>query len=222
MMLNIKGLEAISKTLGEIVKSHVAKAFDTLSVRIKAIEDAVSSIEPAQKGEKGDKGDPGERGLDGKSITAEDVAPVLESAVAKWALEFERRAQDALQKAIDKIPVPKDGKDGKDGRDGVGFDDLQVELDGQKTVIFKLQRGDIVKEFGLTLPMIIDCGIYKEDRSYAAGDGVTWGGSFWIAQKETSAKPDSPDSGWRLAVKRGRDGKDGRDGIDKTAPVSVK
>ncbi|MGV2896733.1 hypothetical protein ACNPPY_13155, partial [Achromobacter sp. AGC78] len=46
------------------------------------------------------------RPADGKSVTAEDVAPVLEMQVAKWALEFERRAQDTLQKAIDKMPVP--------------------------------------------------------------------------------------------------------------------
>lgn len=158
-------------------------------------------------------------GENGKSVTVDDVAGVLEVAVSKWALEFERRAQDVLQKAIDKMPVPKNGKD---GRDGVGFDDLEVEYDGIKTVTFKMRRGEVVKEFDLTLPVVVDCGIFKEGQTYQPGDGVTWGGSYWIAQKETSAKPDSPDSGFRLAVKRGRDGKDGRDGIDKTAPVKVK
>ena len=47
-------------------------------------------------------------------------------------------------------------------------------------------------------------------RTYVRGDAVTWGGSLWIAQKETSAKPDSPESGFRLAVKKGRDGKDAK------------
>jgi hypothetical protein len=158
------------------------------------------------------------RPADGKSVTAEDVAPVLEMQVAKWALEFERRAQDTLQKAIDKMPVPKDGND---GRDGLGFDDLEVEFDGVKTVTFKLVRGDLTKQFDLTMPVVVDCGIFKEGHVYTPGDSVTWAGSYWIAQKDTGAKPDSPESGWRLAVKKGRDGKDGRNGVDKTAPVKL-
>lgn len=166
----------------------------------------------------------GRDGADGKSVTPEDLAPMLEGLIAKWALEFERRAQDTLQKAVDRLPVPKDGRDGvdgKDGRDGVGFDDLAVEFDGEKTVTFKLERGEVSKEFSLVLPVVVDRGIFLEGKAYTAGDAVTWGGSFWVAQKETSAKPDSPDSGWRLAVKKGRDGKDGRNGIDKTAGVTL-
>jgi integrin beta 3 len=69
-----------------------------------------------------------------------------------------------------------------------------------------------VKEFTFHVPTVIDRGVYRADESYQRGDGVTWAGSFWIAQKDTSAKPDAPDGGWRLAVKRGRDGKDGKDG----------
>lgn len=158
------------------------------------------------------------RPADGKSVTPEDVAPILENQVNKWALEFERRAQDTLQKAIDKMPVPKDGKD---GIDGVGFDDLEVEFDGVKTVTFKMARGDVTKQFDLTMPVVVDCGVFKDGHVYTPGDSVTWAGSYWIAQKETGAKPDSPESGWRLAVKKGRDGKDGRNGIDKTAPVNL-
>ncbi|KQP43915.1 hypothetical protein ASF44_28725 [Pseudorhodoferax sp. Leaf274] len=157
-------------------------------------------------------------------MTLEDLAPMLDGFVAKWALEFERRAQDTLQKAIERMPRPKDGRDGadgKDGRDGVGFDDLAVEFDGEKTVTFKLERGEVSKEFSLVLPVVVDRGIYVEGKGYTPGDAVTWGGSFWVAQKDTSAKPDSPDSGWRLAVKKGRDGKDGRNGIDRTAGVAL-
>jgi hypothetical protein len=54
--------------------------------------------------------------------------------------------------------------------------------------------------------VVIDRGVWREGQEYKAGDGVTWAGSYWIAQKDTSAKPDSGD-GFRLAVKRGRDGK---------------
>lgn len=163
----------------------------------------------------------GEPGMDGKSVTLEDVTGMLETAVAKWALEFERRGQDTIQRALDKLVQPKDGEPGKDGRDGLGFDDLQVEYDGEKTITLKMEKGDVVKEANIVMPIVIDKGIYKEGQTYLPGDGVTWGGSYWICKSESAAKPDSADSGWRLAVKRGRDGKDGLNGIDKTAPVKL-
>lgn len=109
---------------------------------------------------------------------------------------------EMVKAEVAKIPTPKDGVD------GVGFDDIDlVEVDGLLNLRFS--RGDTVKDF--IIPVPIDQGVWTE-KPYRKGSGVTWGGSFWIAQKDTSAKPDTPDSGWRLAVKRGRDGKAGDPG----------
>jgi hypothetical protein len=58
-----------------------------------------------------------------------------------------------------------------------------------------------------------------EERAYAKGDSVTWGGSQWIAKEATEAKPgDSAPSAraWQLAVKAGRDGKQGPHGPQGT------
>lgn len=104
----------------------------------------------------------------------------------------------------------KDGRDGLNGRDGFGFDDLTVEQDDERSFKLIFAQGDARKEFPFVLPVVLDRGVFKAEETYSAGDGVTWGGSYWIAQRETSAKPDTPDSGWRLAVKRGRDGKDAK------------
>lgn len=104
--------------------------------------------------------------------------------------------------------VGKDGDPGEDGTDGLGFDDLEASYDGEKTVTLKFAQGERVKEFAFVLPVVIDRGVYKAGETYTAGDGVTFGGSFWIAQKNTETKPEAGDD-WRLAVKRGRDGKDG-------------
>jgi len=104
--------------------------------------------------------------------------------------------------------VGKDGAPGKDGADGFGFDDLEASYDGEKTVTLKFVKGERAKEFAFTLPVVIDRGVYKEGQIYRPGDGVTWGGSYWICQEETSEKPDSG-KGFRLAVKKGRDGRDG-------------
>lgn len=175
-------------------------------------------------GKDGPPGRDGKDGQDGKSFTIADADSLLQEKMARWELDFERRAAATLEKAIDRMPKAKDGRDGKDGadgRDGLGFDDLRCEFDGARTVTLKFVRGDHIKSFDITLPVVIDRGVYKEGAEYSAGDGVTWAGSFWIAQKATSAKPDSKDSGFRLAVKKGRDGRDGRDGIDKTAPVKL-
>ncbi len=106
------------------------------------------------------------------------------------------------------VVVGKDGIDGEPGVDGLGFDDLAFEYDGEKTAVLKFTRGELVKEHTLHMPIVIDRGVFSEGKEYAPGDGVTWAGSFWIAQEKTNAKPDSRSS-WRLAVKKGRDGKDG-------------
>jgi hypothetical protein len=49
-----------------------------------------------------------------------------------------------------------------------------------------------------------------EQRKYSKGSLVTWGGSCWHANRETSAKPDEDREAWTLMVKRGRDGKDAK------------
>ena len=61
-------------------------------------------------------------------------------------------------------------------------------------------------ERSFKLQMMLDRGVWRQGM-YEAGDVVSYGGSSWIAQRDTEGKPEqSPD--WRLAVKRGRDGKD--------------
>lgn len=243
-------LKAMADGVISAVKGYVDKASHALSARIDAIEkqpmpkdgkdgdpgkDGADGIQGeagakgdpgmagdkgdrGEKGEKGDKGDAGDRGMDGKSVTLEEAKGLLDTMQASWALDFERRAQDLLQKAVDRIPGPKDGKD---GTDGLGFDDLQAQFDGERTVTLKFQRGEQTKAFDMVLPIVLDRGVFRDGSEYEKGDSVTWAGSSWIAQQKTLAKPDTANSGWRLAVKRGRDGKDGRDGIDKTKAVQL-
>jgi collagen type III alpha len=162
-------------------------------------------------GARGEKGDQGERGLDGvPGPRGEKGDPGERGADGKLGARGEKGDNGA---------AGRDGRDGKDGRDGergtagkngadgLGFDDLQVEQDGERSFTITFMRGGERKSFPLRLPTVVDRGVWRE-RAYEPGDGVTWRGSFWIAQKETSAKPDEASTEWRLAVKRGRDGKD--------------
>lgn len=144
---------------------------------------------------------------DGKSVTVADLEPVLRGMSDSWALDFERRAQGVLERAAGRIPKPKDGEDGQDGQDGLGFDDMTVEHNGRRSFTLKFQQGDRVKSFEFTLPLVLDAGFYQEGKAYEAGDGVTFGGSYWIAKADTTDKPAVGSESWRLAVKKGRDGK---------------
>jgi hypothetical protein len=62
-------------------------------------------------------------------------------------------------------------------------------------------------------------GVWTEG-TYLKGDSVTWAGSSFIAQRDTTDKPEQTDA-WKLSTKRGRDGKDGKI-IDRSTPPVVK
>jgi len=147
----------------------------------------------------------------------EDLRPMFEAEQAKWALDFERRAGDVLQRAIDRMPMPKDGKDGEHG---LSIEDMAVEDDGDGNVVIRFERGEVKKEFAIRLPRFKDCGVHRDGEVYRQGDGVSHSGSFWIAQQDNpEGRPGFPNSGWRLAVKAGRNGKDGGVSQPKTQPV---
>jgi hypothetical protein len=77
--------------------------------------------------------------------------------------------------------------------------------DGGRTLRWSF--GETVHE--IKTAIVLDAGVWKDGTIYVPGDGVTLGGSFFIAQAETNAKPGQSDD-WRLAVKRGADGRDNR------------
>lgn len=195
--------------------------------------------EPGEKGADGKHGEPGKdgkpgldgaagkdgaKGIDGRDgVDGKDGAAGLNGkdgvGLADAMLDREGNLvltmTDGRHKSLGMVigAAGKDGEkgaDGRDGKDGLGFDDLSVGHDGEREIILRFARGDQVKEFTLSLPVVLDRGVWVDGKpgGYAKGDGVTWAGSFWISQKEGNTdKPDGGD-GWRLAVKRGRDGKE--------------
>jgi hypothetical protein len=187
----------------------------------------------------------GTDGKDGASIRVEDVTPLILSEVTK-AVDSIPKPKDGADgrdgkdgvgmtgvvigqngdlvltladgsvKSVGPV-VGKDGAPGAAGRDGVGFDDMEEEFDGDRTIIRRYRSGgELVKEFRHTFPILLDRGVYTDEKSYERGDGVTYGGSFWIAQGETKGvRPGLSTAAsrvWRLAVKVGRDGKQGPSG----------
>lgn len=177
---------ALGKEIVAVVKGFLARSIEPISLRLDALEKRIEE----------------------KSATAATgvgVASALIDREGNLVLTFSNGEIKSLG-----VVVGRDGETIK-GADGLGFDDLSEELaDDGRTIIRRYMRGDEVKEFRHTFPVVIDRGVYKAEQEYTAGDGVTWAGSFWIAQKDTSEKP-GVDDGWRLAVKSGRAGRDGRD-----------
>ena len=182
------------------------------------VDKAVAAIEPAR----------GVAGLlidrDGQLITT-----YTDGATQKVGVIVGKDGADGKDGAPGKDGVNgADGAPGANGKDGMGFEQLEIKYDGERnwTLAYVLTGGEIV-ERSFHVPAIIDRGLWKEG-SYQHGDAVTFGGSMWIAQRDTDAQPETLNSGWRLAVKRGRegkqglqgykgaDGKDGRDGRDLT------
>ena len=94
-----------------------------------------------------------------------------------------------------------------DGIDGVGFDDMSVEYDGEKTVTFIFAKDDTEKLFKLNMPIMLFRGAYKEGTEYTVGDTVSFGGSSWTAIADTKEKPGTGKD-WQVSSKKGRDGKD--------------
>lgn len=166
---------------------------------------------------------------DGKSVTVEEVLDAVmprlqdrfEARLAEAALDFERRAQGVLERAIAAIPKPQDGRDGLDLRH------FKAEQVDERTVTLTLTDGERTEHVHLTFPVVIDRGVFSEvgkpgGGRYEKGDGVTFGGSFWIAQVDDPQGVPGLTKDWRLAVKKGRDGKSVARLPDKpTGPVRL-
>jgi hypothetical protein len=171
----------------------------------------------------GKDGKPGEKGEPGQSIKGEPGADGvgLAGAIINRAGELVVTKTNGEAIALG-VVVGKDGDCGKDGADGLGFDDLSAASDGERGVVLKFQRGEVVKEFAFHFPAIIDRGYWREGTEAKAGDAMTHDGTLWIALRDTKAKPARDSEDWRIGARKGRDGIQGPPGKDYKPPGPVK
>lgn len=178
----------VDKAVSALPAPEASPDMDAISKMIEeGIAEAVKALPPAEKG------DPGV-GLAGAMIDRDGNLVVTTSDGRTHNLG---------------LVVGKDGERGKDG-DTFTLDDFDIDQTDERTLEFKFLRGDTMHTFELEFPVPIFREAYKEGREYRKGDMVVWGGSLWAATKDTSAKPDSPDGGWMIAARKGRDGKDAK------------
>lgn len=183
--------------------------------------------EPGVPGSDGKDGADGKDGTDAPPVTDDQIAKAVAAHLAANPIPAGRDGRDGLpgspgtpgEKGADGMH----GKDGANGVDGFSLDDFECELVEERTIELRFVRGDSVITKRLTIPYPVDRGVYRAATEYAKGDCVTFGGSLWMAQRDTAVKPQSEgDDSWRLAVKCGRDGRDGERGKDFTPPAPVR
>lgn len=188
------GRDGVDGKDAEITVEHLMEA---ISAQPGLLEDmlvrylAAYPPKDGKDGEKGERGPAGEPGRDGR-----DGLPGVPGAQGE-------RGLDGIGKD------GRDGRDGIDGKDGLGFEDMTAEYDGERTVTLRFACGESAKELTLKMPIPIDRGIWRDGQICETADVVGFGGSAWIAVRDTAEKPDMGAKDWRLLVKKGRDGKDG-------------
>jgi collagen type III alpha len=205
----------------EAVKKYIDDELGMLTARLVELEARPIGLEgpSGPPGNPGAVGEPGPQGLPGPPGERGQQGPAGESGPSG--------AQGQ--------PGEK-GEPGRDGRDAADLTLLRnyiveqvaaeiaeifkaasfTSADGGRTLNAALGGKD--HEIKTAIP--IHVGLWKENTAYFAGDGVTHGGQFFIAQADTTAKPLTSNQ-WQLVVQRGRDGRDYRP-EDKRAPEPVR
>lgn len=222
---------------------------DTDAESIKAlVSEAISEVEiPAPKdGADGQNGADGKDGENGKDADPELIKELVKKAVSEIHIPEPNHGEDgkdALQLEI--LPEIDESKSyprntyakhngglfrsfekthGVRGWECIvdGVTDVELEQQDERTFLLssKFASGK-TNQKAFSVPVLIYRNVFKPG-DYKKGDTVTWGGSLWHCDEDTSDKPGEVGSkGWTLAAKRGRDGKDGKNGIDKTAPAKT-
>lgn len=215
--------EEVAKAVAEVPPAKDGESVTAEDIRpmlAEMVGEAVKALPPAAPGKDADM-DALRSDLESlvksielpKAASVEEVAAFFERRFSDLTLHWERQVREDTSKALDRIPAPKDG------RDALPLESFDIELgeDG-RTVTVKMQAGEVVIEKSVKIASVIDRGVYSAEKGYEQGDGTTYGGCYWIAQKDAPEGVPGGSADWRLAVKKGRDGKDLRDSASKYDP----
>lgn len=180
---------------------------------------------PGRDGKDGAPGERGEQGPAGRDADPEHVRTCVERAVADAmpgliekavaarleavAPEWQAKAALLVPPGRDGLPgrpgTPgedgRDGRDGQDGRDGWTPQDLDIALkDGRRLVIAMGAGAHRVERTVELEGLPLYRGVVKSGQTgFKKGDAYTWGGSIYLARRDTDSPP--PGDDWQLAVK---------------------
>ena len=196
---------------------------DTLGADLGRLTERLAEVEarepvPGPQGERGEKGDPGAPGAPGADGVG--LAGALIDRDGQLVVTLTNGETKALGPVVGKDGAP--GKDGAAGRDALDLEDFDAEvLEDGRTIRLTLARGETRLDRTLKLAVPIYREIYRPEEAYEKGDAVTYGGCLWVATDDAPEGAPGEGKGWRLAVKKGRDGRNGNDPASRPARVSV-
>lgn len=162
---------------------------------------------PGERGLDGRNGKDGKAGADGRDALQLEVLPTIEQARSYPRGTYARHA-GGLWRSFEATV----GMRGWECIvEGIAEETEDLQEDGRTLIRRTVYSSGRTFERSVSMAVVLDKGVYKSDARYAPGDAVTWAGCIWIAQRRADdlpyGKPGSAGSGWRLAVKAGRDGR---------------
>lgn len=210
-----------------ILAGQLRERADADTARVAASLATVRDGMPGADGRDGEPGAPGADGRDGLDGAAgKDGPPGADAAPGSDGAA----GQDGAPGLAGKDGA--DGIDGRDGLDGAGIAEAFIGRDGELVLTYTDGR---IKNLGAGFARDLNADAIRgmvsaaaadlwkgvwEAREYQRGDWATYGGSLFVAVADVTAK-DQPaaSEGWRLALKRGRDGKDAEPPRPSRPPV---
>jgi hypothetical protein len=195
--------EDIAKQLADQVKAALAARDKTIAELVDRVKTLEARPEPKDgrdgvDGKDGEKGDPGDA-----TAAIEQVAELASRVKSLEERPAPRDGRDGIQGQ--KGDTGERGYDGRDGSDGWSPDHVEFVMQPDGTGEFRMITGEKEKSFPFRLPVLVDTGPYKQEASYMKGQGVTYGGDYWICKEDNPGPPGKDFAGWRLAVRKGRD-----------------
>ena len=197
-------LDAVDNRLQALLKTIAIDLHQLEARLVLRVKEMIKEIPPAVDGE---PGAPGRDGVDGRDALDLEILPEIDLEKVHprgtWA-----RHKGGLWRSFENT------QNGIQSWECIvaGIQDIELSMDDRLLTVKILSSDDTERLLEKYVPMVIDRGPYKSAKDYKPGDCVSYGGSMWICQ-EDNVKNAPGNPGWRLAVKKGRDG--------KAAPVKI-
>lgn len=209
-------VEEVSPLIDKAVAERTPELPDIGKMVEDAVAAAMANIEPPK---------------DGKDADPEEIARMIDEAVSKIAIKSGRDGEDGRDALdLDVLPAIDPEKSYQRGEyathngglwrshskthgmrgwecvvDGLADLDAVFGEDPREVTVRMVRSSGAVVERSVHLPVVVDMGAHSLEVNYQKGDGVSYSGSFWIAQKDNPEGRPGTNNDWRLAVKKGRD-----------------
>lgn len=162
---------------------------------------------PGERGLDGRNGRDGKDGADGRDASQLEVLPSIDESRSYPRGTYARHAGGFWRSFESTVGM----RGWECIVEGIAEETEELQDDGRTIIRRTVYSSGRVYERSVSMAVVLDRGVYKAGTEYAPGDAVTWAGCIWIAQRRADdspyGKPATAGSGWRLAVKAGRDGR---------------